>query len=186
MLGMNLFQTINDEAQKRALKFLVIGGLATNCYGYSRDTVDLDLLIQMEKRQEWSDLFSALGYTLRGNGGAFVQFSPPKAGSWPVDLMMVREPTFRPMLEHSKEVELFNTPMRIPALEHLLALKLHTLKHTHAGRFLKDFLDVENLVRVNKVDLKSESARHLFLKYGSLDLYEKVLRACEHGWLSPE
>ncbi|HMP84684.1 MAG TPA: hypothetical protein PKA41_18475 [Verrucomicrobiota bacterium] len=176
---MNLFQSINSEAQKRAVRFLVIGGLATNCYGYSRDTVDLDLLVQKERRQDWLDLFSTLGYNLLADGGVFVQFSPPKAGAWPVDLMLVREPTFAPMLEQSKEVELFATQMRIPALEHLLALKLHALKHTHVGRFLKDFLDVENLVRVNRIDLRSERVRQLFLKYGNLDLYEKALRACD-------
>ena len=176
---MNLFQTLNNKAQKRRLRFLVIGGLATNCYGYSRDTVDLDLLIQREKRQEWLDLLVALGYTVRADGGAFIQLTPPKAGAWPVDLMMVRESTFRPMLEQSKQVELFNARMTIPALEHFLALKLHALKHTQAGRFLKDFLDVEHLVRGNKIDLKSESVRQLFLKYGTQDLYEEILRACE-------
>jgi hypothetical protein len=44
-------------------------------------------------------------------------------------------------------------------------------------QFLKDFLDVENLIRVNKVDIGSEKVRELFLKYGSVDLYEKLSQA---------
>ncbi len=175
---MGLFQTIHLEAQNQGLQFLVIGGLAVNFHGYSRDTADLDLLIQSDAHERWLRLFSELGYSVYADKGAFVQLSPPKAGAWPVDLMIVGGPTFRPMFEHGKQVEMFEARMLIPTLEHLIALKLHALKHTHAGRFLKDFLDVENLVRVNRVDLGSESVRQLFLKYGNMDLYEKVSRAC--------
>jgi hypothetical protein len=60
----------------------------------------------------------------------------------------------------------------------MLCLKLHALKHARAGRFLKDFLDVENLVKVNKVDWRSNAIRQLFLKYGNIELYEKISRAC--------
>src|ERR1051326_6618686 len=87
--------------------------------------------------------------------------------------MMVREPTFTPMFEHGKEVEIYGARLLIPALEHLLALKLHLLKHAHAGRFLKHFLDFENLDKVNKVDLRSDNVRWMFLRYGNMELYEK-------------
>jgi predicted nucleotidyltransferase len=82
------------------------------------------------------------------------------------------------MFEHGREVEMYGARLLIPALEHLIALKLHALKNSHAGRFLKDFLDVENLVRVNNIDLRSETVRGLFLKYGNAELYEKISRAC--------
>ena len=92
--------------------------------------------------------------------------------------MMVREPTFRPMFKNGKQVEMFGVRLFIPCLEHLLALKLHALKHSHLGRYLKDFLDVENLVRVNRVNLHSDKIRQLFAKYGTMELYEKVSQAC--------
>ncbi|HLP77183.1 MAG TPA: nucleotidyl transferase AbiEii/AbiGii toxin family protein [Candidatus Paceibacterota bacterium] len=171
---MGLFQTIHLEANKRNLQFLVIGGLAVNLHGYSRDTADLDLLIQSDARARWISLFSELKYSVFRDAGPFVQFSPPKEGEWPVDLMIVREPTFRPMFEQGQKAEMYGATVLIPTLEHLLALKLHALKHTHLGRFLKDFLDVENLLRVNKVDLKSADVRRLFLKYGNEEIYQKV------------
>ena len=175
---MGLFQTIESEARKRDLPFLVIGGLAVNFHGYSRDTADLDLLIQHDARERWLSLFGEPGYSVYRDGDAFIQLSPPTEGAWPVDLMMVREPTFRPIFDHGKEVEMYGARLLIPTLEHLFALKLHTLKHTHAGRFLKDFLDVENLVKVNKVDLRSNGLRQMFLKYGNMELYERLSRAC--------
>ena len=171
---MGFFQTLDQEPRKRGLRFLVIGGLAVNFHGFARDTADLDLLISRESREQWLSLFAELGYSLDLDRGAFMQLSPPTDGAWPVDFMMVREATFQPMLHHGKEVEMYGARVLIPSLEHLLALKLHALKHTHSGRFLKDFLDVENLVRVNKVDLRQDSVRRMFLKYGNADLYEKV------------
>ena len=175
---MGLFEAIDLEARKRELQFLVIGGLAVNFHGYSRDTADLDLLIHHDAREQWFSLFAELGYSVYRDEDAFIQLSPPKEGAWPVDLMRVREPTFRPMFDHGKEVEMYGVRVLIPTLEHLLALKLHALKHAHAGRFLKDFLDVENLVKVNKVDWRSNGVRQMFLKYGNVELYEKISRAC--------
>ena len=135
-------------------------------------------LIPRDARANWLSFFLELGYSLFREQGAFIQLSPPKQGAWPVDLMMVQEATFKPMFDQGKRVEIYGVRVLIPCLEHLIALKLHALKHTHAGRALKDFLDVENLVRVNKVDLRAEKVRQLFLKYGNVELYEKISRVC--------
>ena len=171
---MKFFETIDSETRARNLQFLVIGGLAVNLYGYSRDTADLDLLICAGQRESWLDLFSQLGYSIYRDGGNFIQLASEQQTAWPVDLMLVQEKTFAPMFAASRETDLYGTLLRIPSLEHLIALKLHALKHTRMERFLKDFLDVENLIRTNKLDLKSENIRQLFAKYGTMELYDKV------------
>jgi hypothetical protein len=94
-----------------------------------------------------------------------------------VDLMLVQEKTFAPILAASREADFFGVKTRVPSLEHLLALKLHSLKNTRMHRFLKDFLDVENLIRINQLDIRSTSVRELFDKYGTPDLYEKISRS---------
>ena len=175
---MGLFEQLTEAAQNQALDFLVIGGLAVSFYGYSRETADLDLLIRQTDRQAWGELLARLGYVLEHDGGSFAQFAPPQQAGWPVDLMLVREPTFAPMLAESREVEMYGARLRIPSVTHLLALKLHALKHTRGHRFLEDFQEVEGLVRVSGMDLRSEKVRELFLKYGNMELYEKVVRAC--------
>ena len=88
--------------------------------------------------------------------------------------MLVQEATFQPMHRAAVEVDLFGALVLVPTLEHLLALKLHALKHSHLGRYLKDYLDAENLIRINHVDMRAENIRQLFLKYGTLELYEKL------------
>ncbi len=175
---MGLFELLKVGAEKHRLEFLVIGGFAVNFYGYSRDTADLDILILRDASPAWITLFAGMGYSVLRDAGTFIQFAPPRRGDWPVDLMLVRQESFLPMLRESREAEMYGVRVRIPRLEHLIALKLHALKHTRVHRFLKDFQDVEGLVRVNHLDLQSEKIRQLFLKYGTLDLYEKIVRAC--------
>jgi len=172
-----LLETLDAETRHRNLQFLVIGGLAINKYGFCRDTADLDIFVCQQDRAGWLELFSELGYTVLQDGGNFIQFTPPAQNAWPVDLMLVKEKTFLPIFAASKEADLFGTSVRIPALEHLIALKLHALKHTRPHRFLKDFMDVENLIQINQLDVKSENIRQLFVKYGTLELYEKVSRS---------
>ena len=182
---MGLFQDINSQARQRNLDFLVIGGLAVIFHGYSRDTADLDLLIRKNDRQKWIDLLVALGYSALNEKDAFVQLSPPKQGAWPVDLMLVQDATFDPIFASGVEVEMYDTKLKIPGLEHLLALKLHALKHGHIGRYSKDFLDIEGMVRVNKLDLNSEKIRHIFLKYGTVKIYEQISRFASADPSSP-
>lgn len=177
---MDLFPMLQQEAQARHLDFLVIGGFAINYYGYSRDTADLDLLICREKSTAWRALFLNLGYTLDRDADTFIQLAPPKDGEWPVDLMLVGEPTFLKMSAEALEVQVMGTRLRFPSLEHLMALKIHALRHGRPHRFLKDFQDLEGLILENHLDPNSEKIRDLFVKYGTLDLHEKIVRSCSN------
>ena len=174
---MSFFRIIHEEAARRNLRFLVIGGLAINHYGFSRETSDLDFFISQNDRTEWLKLLGVFRYTIQHDGGNFIQYYPPEQNAWPVDLMLVQEKTFATILASSHEAEFFGVRTRVPSLNHLIALKLHALKNTRLHRFLKDFLDVENLIRINHVDIKSSEVRELFAKYGTQDLYEKVSKS---------
>jgi predicted nucleotidyltransferase len=173
----SFFATIHQEAGQRNLRFLVIGGLAVNHYGYSRETGDLDFFISQDDRAGWLTLLQDFGYTSHNDGGSFIQYNPPADNAWPVDLMLVQDKTFAPIFAASQEADFFGTKSRVPSLEHLIALKLHAIKNTRMTRFLKDFLDVEYLIRLNRLDIKSNKIRGLFDKYGTPDLYEKVSRS---------
>jgi len=171
------FETIDIETRQRNLRYLVIGGLAVNLYGYSRETADLDLLISALQRDQWLGLFSEVGYAIYRDAAVFLQLSPPQQGAWPVDLMLVQNGTFEAMFAASRDAELYGIRSRIPSLEHLIALKLHSLKHGRFERFLKDFLDVENLILINHLDIQSENMKQLFAKHGTIELYDKMSRS---------
>lgn len=174
---MSILREVASSAAEENIQFLVIGGLAVVFYGYSRDTADIDLLVSGDQVGAWERILARNRYSVWRRAEMFIQFKPVVEGAWPVDLMLVREATFAPMFTASQEVEIFGARVRIPAVEHLLALKLHALRHTHIERFSKDFLDVEGIVRHSSIDLRAPKYRDLFLKYGTLDLYEKICRA---------
>lgn len=178
---MSFFKTISEEAKKRKLRFIVIGGLAVNHYGYARETGDLDFFVSQNDRDGWIKLLKDFGYSDCNDGGNFIQFNPPAQNAWPVDLMLVQEKTFAPIFAASREAVFFEVQTRVPSLEHLIALKLHALKNTRMTRFLKDFLDVEYLIRINRLDIRSQNLRGLFEKYGTPDLYEKISQSLAGG-----
>jgi predicted nucleotidyltransferase len=175
---MNIFQTIAEAARQRDLKYVVIGGIAVAEHGHARLTADFDLLVPRQGRQSWHDLLVAVGYQLAQDRETFRQYAARETGGWPVDLMLVNEPTFQAIWEASKPADVQGARLPLVSLEHLLALKLHALKHSHLGRFLKDFDDVIHLVGANRIDLRSPAIRDLFLKYANADLHEKICRAC--------
>ena len=66
---------------------------------------------------------------------------------------------------------------RFPSLEHLMALKLHVVKQNLPQGVLGDLDHIVNLVLANRVNLREEKWRQLFVKYGTLEVYEKIVHA---------
>jgi predicted nucleotidyltransferase len=158
------------------MRCLIIGAHALSFCGVTRETADLDLLISRSDRTLWEVRLREAGYELFAGTHNFAQFSPPARGAWPVDLMLVDEETFSRMLADARTVVIAGNSLAVPAMEHLLALKLHALKHTHPRRTVKDFQDVVELIRANRdqLDIESDRVRRLFEKYATIQWYEKV------------
>lgn len=176
---MSALEQIQRQAGECGLRFVLIGGLAVIEHGYARLTSDIDLLILRDDRQKWRELLTAFGYQLSSEGDAFQQFDAGKEAIWPLDLMLVGADTFAGLFATASQVTVQGARVMLVSLEHLIALKLHVLKQARLHRFLKDFQDVIELVRINHVDLHSDAMRGLFLRYGTEDLYEKLKRAVE-------
>lgn len=172
---MNTLEIVNQKSRERGLEFLVMGGLATNAHGYQRQTADMDLLVKSDDREAWKSLMTELGYQLFHEQGAFAQFSPPESSTWPVDLMFVNRQTFFKMKSASVKVEVQKSSVQIPSAEHLIALKLHALKHTTSRRELKDLLDVAGLIEANKIDINGKSFHELCERYGSQKIKAQII-----------
>lgn len=168
---------IQQAAVDCGLEFLLIGGFAVIEHGFPRLTTDIDLLILKERRDRWSNLLQRLGYTELQREENFEQYSRGEGTPWPVDLMLVNQASFDGMKVASLSVCVQGVNLRMVCLDHLLALKLHALKQGKLHRFLRDFEDVVQLARINKLDLESSRWRELLLRYGTADLYEKIRRA---------
>jgi hypothetical protein len=173
---MTIAEIIAQCGKETKMPFLIIGGVAIVAHGYQRDTLDLDYLTRQSDRAAWRDALKALGYGIAHEHEHFDQFASTR-GWMDLDLMYVNERTFDTMFSASEVKEMGSVSGRFPSLEHLIALKLHVLKQNIPHRMLGDMDDVINLLLVNRVDLRQDKWQQLFMKYGSLELYEKVLRA---------
>jgi len=170
----SLFEQLNRAAA--GLRFLVIGGHAVIEHGFQRGTEDADILVSRDDRVAWTKIVTDLGYKLIRDGGAFMQFESPEPSQWDLDLMMVPAETFGRLLATAKAATLEGVAVVVPSLTHLLALKIHALKHGRGLRTLKDLTDVAQLLSVNRIDPKSAWLRERFEKHGDMELYERVIQ----------
>ncbi len=158
------------------LRFVLIGGHAVIAHGYARTTFDVDLLVSRTEVAAWLSILERLGYRLERQQHAFAQLTSGVEGE-ELDLMIVNEPTFTGMWQAGQDVEVGSASVKVPSLDHLLALKLHVMKQDLSHRVLKDLDDVIRLVLVNHLDVRQEHYRKLFEKYGNPEDYTRVLRA---------
>ena len=172
---MNVFEFLQRELLARSLPFLVIGGHAVNAYGYSRLTKDLDLLVRRTDWKRWRELLEKEGFAFLFDGGTFMQMSSPEKYRLPMDFMLVSDKTFGGMQGASKGIQIGTVMVRVPSLDHLLALKLHALKYGPPRRGYKDLIDVLSLVDANAIEIRSDKFRSLCEKYGSAEIYERIL-----------
>lgn len=167
---------IHAKAQQAGLEYLVIGGHAVNVYCEPRVTLDVDFLVRKDQQAQWSELLVAEGFRADHVGPTFVRFTPPYGVEWRVDLMLVSPETFEKMRATAQPKTLLGIQALIPRPEHLIALKLHALKHGNQERFEKDFMDVIALTRNANLDARSAVYRQLFDQFGTAELYERVLQ----------
>lgn len=64
---MTIFEKIFKEFNKAKIKYLVVGGVAVNLYGYMRYTGDLDILLLLDKDnlEKTEKIMKKLGYGMR-------------------------------------------------------------------------------------------------------------------------
>lgn len=172
---MNIFEMLARESRQRGLPFLIIGGHAINAYGYSRFTKDLDILVNRDQQSAWVATLAEHGLVLCHDGGAFLQFSAPPGGKWPLDLMLVNPATFAKLNAEARSHQMEGQSFRIPSLDGIFALKLHVLKQKVPGRGYKDLLDILTLAECNGIDVRSERVKNLCEKFGSQEIYERLV-----------
>ncbi|HEY5792255.1 MAG TPA: hypothetical protein VIS74_03090 [Chthoniobacterales bacterium] len=171
----DIFQICVDEAAAAGLDFLLIGGHAINARGYTRTTLDFDFLIAGRDLRAWSKIFESIGYRLiTENIKAFAQFEPREGEGFRVDLMLVDDSTFAKLLAGSEWRDYGRRRVRVAGVLHLIALKLHALRSEERASLGKDYLDILNLIRLNRVDIHSVEFEEVVNRYGSPSIRDRI------------
>lgn len=174
---LEFLERLTDEAAKRNLDFLLIGGHAVICLGHQRLTMDLDLLVLASNKSAWEELLGRYGYRCFTEGNAFAQFEGEIG--WPrVDLMLVDGSTFAKL--HADSV--VTQGRRTPSPQHMVALKLHAMQSSDrdAQRTGQDWLDIQKLIELHGLDPKEETFASLIRRFGGDEALERIRRMC-HG-----
>lgn len=64
---MNIYESFFSELNQAKIKYLVVGGLAVNFYGYMRVTADIDIILSLDEKnlEKMDGLMNKLGYSSR-------------------------------------------------------------------------------------------------------------------------
>jgi len=163
--------------QEPPLPYLVIGGYAVAAHGYSRLTFDVDILVRRVDKQVWHERCLNIGLRCIGQSNSFSQYDGTDKR---LDLMFVDDQSFNKMNADCITQDYDQIHTKVVGLDHLIALKLHALKNAPEHRVSKDFNDIEMLAKHHRLQLKSEHYRGFFLKYGTDQIYETLLRCLKY------
>lgn len=172
-----IFHFISTEFEKAKIPCVLIGGFAVNYYGVTRQTADVDFLITKEDGVRALELLKKAGYKQGITQEVFARLEDSKYYLMDIDFVFVDKDTLTQIIKKGKEIKIAGQRFIVPSLNHLIALKLHSIKFNPKLREFTDLPDIINLLRINKVNVTTEQFRKLCLKYGTKELYHKILNS---------
>lgn len=168
-----ILDIVATQFPAKGIKAFLIGGLAVNHLGYSRNTLDVDFMVK-ESDQE-------LVYAVMGQNGYInrrvmenVVFYHHESGGFRVDLLSVDDETHSTLGSRASLVEAYGFKLWLPHVEDLIATKLFALSSGKSKRVGKDLPDVAHLCLIHDIDVE-QVLRPLCEKYGALDVYDDVV-----------
>jgi hypothetical protein len=161
------------------VRFLLGGGFAVNAHGYARGTEDVDLIVADADRRRADEALCAAGFQRFKQAEVVNRYAPPAGMRFVVDVLPVEDATFGSLWEGSVVRSLQGRETRIPGLDHLLAMKVHAMKHDKMLRGLKDLLDIAQLARVNDLDPNGARLRDICLRFGNAQILDSIRKALE-------
>jgi hypothetical protein len=177
----SVFATLVAQAGQVGLPFLVIGGNAVIAYGYPRQTHDFDFLVDNRHRFRWDQIIRELGYHPEHFHSVFQMYKCERPEHPPIDLMLVDHDTFQKFENDAIETIIHQVPVRIPALLHMIALKLHAEKSAGDRREGRDFNDVLMLLKLNHVELADPALQEILERFGNEDIRRRLSIFFEKG-----
>ena len=170
----NVFHMIADIFNKEKTTCVLIGGFAVNFHGVQRSTMDVDFLTTKEDFDAALGLLEKEGYKKFFENENFAQFENNKEYISHLDIMFVDQDVLKKIVKEGKQVNIASQDFKVPSLFHLIALKLHAIKFDKKREY-KDLMDIVDLIRNNKVDIRSAEFKNLCLKFGTEELYSRIL-----------
>ncbi len=172
----SIFQLISRMMLETGIRCVLIGGFAVNYYKVSRQTADVDLMIASDDFEKGALFLKKTGFREEQKSDVFARFTAPETYFLDVDYMFVQRETLNKILKECEEADIGGEKFKVPSLYHLMALKMHAIKY-NSKREYRDLPDIVELIKSNKVDIKSKRFTQLCSDHGSKEIYDKISAA---------
>jgi len=169
----SIFKILAEIFRQEKISCILIGGYAINAYKVTRHTADIDFMLSKESFNAIMNHLFKLGYSIANQQDVFVQLTNT-IGFRDLDFVFADPDTIDMFLKSGNKTSIASEEFIVPSLEHLIALKLHSIKY-NAHRELIDLPDIINLIRINKLDYNKPEFRTLCEKFGTIEIYNKII-----------
>ena len=159
-------------AEQKHIPILLVGGYALQAYGVARQTLDLDILVSETHADFVDAALKGGGYAEVARSDIFVRYRHSSILLADVDVLFVDADTAKRMGEKATHYASGETVHLVPALPHLIAMKLHAMRN-NPQREPRDFADIIELARANPERLDRDELRSLCGRYGPEGVWGK-------------
>ncbi len=168
----NVAKALNDVGAPPIL----VGGWAVNQLGFVRNTIDFDFMILEDKFNIVSSVLGGEGYTVAIKTSLYARFQcKDDEDCQYIDCLFANLSTYEKLKAESTSIELFDTQFLLPKPLHIIAMKLHAVKHGGLHRGSKDFDDIVMLIEIHDIDILQESEfKAMCERYADNDIYKRI------------
>jgi predicted nucleotidyltransferase len=162
----------SQDLPEAGIDCLLIGGLAVNHYGFTRNTLDVDFMIAGQQVDPLKTLLRKKGFTNISIHENVVFFTSDQGGPR-IDFLQVDPETMAALLARAVPMQVGGYPLKAPSLTDLLAMKIFALVGNPARRMAKDLPDIAYLTLLNDLSLERDILP-LCERYGSPDIFRMI------------
>ncbi len=162
---MNPYKKVFTELNKKKIKYVIVGGVAVNLYGYSRFTGDIDIMIAMTNTNldKMDKIANELGYIdrlpikiqelgdkkklnnfIKEKGLKAYTFISNKKPQLDIDILVSESINFEKYYKNKSTIKVWETKLPVVSIEDLIKMKKKANRD-------KDLLDIEALLKLKSM-----------------------------------
>lgn len=164
---------LSQGIASKSARMLIIGGYALQTYGLVRQTFDLDCLVSDKSLPALRDILGHSGYKEISATDNFARFRHKSPYFIDIDVLLVDSSTFEKLYKDSRKYSDDLPGLRVPLLQHLIALKLHAIKNS-PSRGIRDLCDIKELLRINPKVISGQELKSICRQFGPTGIIEKL------------
>ncbi|MGQ9615123.1 MAG: nucleotidyltransferase [Spirochaetota bacterium] len=169
-----VIKSVIKDFKEYKINYALIGGYAFGLWGVSRNTFDLDFLIDKKYRNELKNILAKYYYDVKYETENVAQFISDLKPFGEIDVIYAFRKISLEMLGRALEETVFEEiKIKVLLPEDLIGLKLQAIKND-PDRYHSDLLDIKELIIVNKNRIDEGLLKRYFELFDSMEIYYKL------------